>query len=193
MGYSTNFSGSLTISPALTEIQTKYIKQFNETRRMKRNASIAESFSDPTRIAVGLPIGVDGAYYVGSTENHGQNRDESILDFNEPPGMIERPAENDWNTWWTQRNEYIQSGKCQPGLWCGWTVTDDGTQLKWDGGEKFYEYVLWLHYLISHFFNVWGVKLNGEIFWEGEDSEDMGKIEVVNSVITVKNAKITYE
>ena len=65
--------------------------------------------------------------------------------------------------------------------------------MEWDGGEKFYNYVEWLEYLIQHFFDKWGVKLNGEITWEGEDSGDMGKIVVVDNVVTVKVARITYE
>lgn len=38
-----------------------------------------------------------------------------------------------------------------PDLWCQWVPSDDGTQVKWDGGEKFYYYTEWMKYLIHHF------------------------------------------
>jgi len=63
----------------------------------------------------------------------------------------------------------------------------------WDGGEKFYNYVEWLKYLINHFFEKWGVKLNGEVYWKGEDGEDMGKIVVKDNWVIVKYARVTYD
>jgi hypothetical protein len=40
----------------------------------------------------------------------------------------------------------------QPGLWCQWIPTDDGTGIEWDGGEKFYNAAEWMQYIIDHFF-----------------------------------------
>jgi len=42
--------------------------------------------------------------------------------------------------------------KGQPGLWCQWIPTDDGTGIEWDGSEKFYHAEEWMQYLIDHFF-----------------------------------------
>ena len=39
----------------------------------------------------------------------------------------------------------------QPGLWCQWIPNEDGTEIKWDEGEKFYEAEKWIKYLIEHF------------------------------------------
>src|ERR1044072_21081 len=39
----------------------------------------------------------------------------------------------------------------QPGLWCPWTPTPDGTALAWDGCEKPYAAVEWMNLLIHHF------------------------------------------
>ena len=158
MGYTTDFTGDLTISPPLTPDQAMYLKQFNETRRMRRDEKIAATLSDPLRVAVGLPIGVEGGYFVGGAGFSGQDHDASVLDGNTPPTI-------------------------QPGLWCGWTVTDDGSKLKWDGCEKFYSYVEWLEYLIQHFYKPWGRTLNGQIIWHGEESEDVGAITVVNNTV----------
>lgn len=158
MGYTTDFFGELRIEPALNPAQIAYINQFSSTRRMKRKASVAETMSDPVREAVGLPIGIDGEFFVGSTENCGQNKDASIVEYNGSPSN-------------------------QPGLWCQWIVSEDGTKLAWDGGEKFYSYVEWLQYMIKHFFDPWNCVLNGEIAWQGEESGDSGKIIVVDNSV----------
>ncbi len=39
----------------------------------------------------------------------------------------------------------------QPGLWCQWIPNEEGTEISWDGGEKFYEAEKWIKYLIEHF------------------------------------------
>lgn len=70
-----------------------------------------------------------------------------------------------------------------PGIWCQWTI-ENGV-LEWDEGEKFYNYVEWLKYLIDNFFEKWGIKLNGTIKWKGENMNDIGKIVVENNKVTV--------
>jgi hypothetical protein len=81
--------------------------------------------------------------------------------------------------------DYNRPPKTQPGLWCQWVVSEDGDQLEWDGGEKFYNYTEWLVYMVKNFFEPWGVKLNGTIEWRGEDWDDHGKIKVKKSLIKV--------
>lgn len=49
-----------------------------------------------------------------------------------------------------------------PGLWCQWEASGDGTQLAWDGGEKFYESEEWLRYLVDTFLRP-GAALRGDI------------------------------
>lgn len=80
-----------------------------------------------------------------------------------------------------------------PGFWCQWRPTDDGEYLEWDGGEKFYDYVAWLNYLIANFVEPWGLTLNGSIEWQGEESDDLGRIDVNNNVVTTKQGKVIYE
>ena len=69
----------------------------------------------------------NGPYFVGGTGDFGQGDDEDIINSNQPPVG-------------------------QPGLWCQWIPTDDGTGIEWDGGEKFYNAAEWMQYLIDHFF-----------------------------------------
>lgn len=152
MGYTTEFRGSCRITPEISLKHANYINQLSETRRMKRDASLAEKMDDPLRMAVGLPIGTEGAFFVGGTGSFGQGRDSSILNYNSPPAD-------------------------QPGLWCQWVVNDAG-ELEWSGMEKFYHYVEWLEYLIANFFGPWGYKLNGSIKYQGEERGDHGTIVV---------------
>ena len=153
MGYTTYFDGSMKISPPLTPEQASYINNFSETRRMKRDPEKASKLPDPLREAVGLPIGEEGCYFVGGYGFGGQDKDDSVVECNSPPAI-------------------------QPSLWCHWVVSEDGSTLEWDGGEKFYEFTLWLEYLIEHFFRPWGTSLSGSIDWSGQDVDDRGTIHV---------------
>jgi len=161
MGYTTNFDGVLKIEPQVSEEHAAYINKFAETRRMRRNASACMDFPDPIRQAVGLPIGLEGDYYVGAEGIAGQDRDASILDYN-------NPAES------------------QPGLWCQWVIDEGRTELGWDGGEKFYNYTDWLNYVIERFLDPWGYKLNGTIHWQGEQPDDIGTLTVTNNEVEEK-------
>lgn len=165
MGYTTTFLGEFTITPALTEAQVSYLLKFSETRRMKRMAELARKLPDPCRTAVNLPIGRDGEYFVGWTRTESWGRDDSLLNYNLPPAD-------------------------QPGLWCHWVPTEEGTSLEWDGAEKFYDYVEWLEYLIKHFFTPWGRTLNGRVEWHGEEFEDIGIIRVKDNLVESKDAEI---
>lgn len=222
MGYTTDFSGSFSLSKQPTPEQVAYINAFASTRRVKRNAEITKTLPDPIREAVGLPVGIDGGYYVGDNESgklimgKGIPEDkDDIIDGNTPPGQ---PSHDEtrhlpFETSWAQLQERIKSPEVQPGLWCQWVLEKEESEerwnnakqaydhvpndsewlLRWDGGEKFYNYVEWLNYLIHNFFNVWGIKISGEVSWEGEDSSDLGLIVVEDSVVTVKEGKVVYE
>ena len=200
MGYTTDFQGQLNFDRVLTNEEVNYIKKFNDSRRMKRDVSKLYELYKGEGGNPFLPkeetYGNEGEYFVGGTGEYGQDRDDSVIDVNQSPGSVIKGKDEDFGTYWERHTKQIQGGLCQPGLWCQWTVEQqfEGGEyvLVWDGGEKFYNYVEWLKYLINHFFEKWGVKLNGEITWEGEDSKDMGKIIVVDNDVTVKVARITY-
>lgn len=74
-------------------------------------------------------------------------------------------------------------GDC-PGLWCQWIINDNG-ELEWDGGEKFYDYVEWLKYLISNFFEPNGYVLTGEIQFRGEYWSDFGTITCKDNNVSI--------
>ena len=167
MGYSTDFEGVLKTDKPLTLEEAKFINMFSGTRRMKRNPKIASKLPDSIREVVGLPIGKEGGYFVGGRGSFGQSDDASVIDHNAPP-------------------------KGQPGLWCQWIVDPAGTDpenpedlstIGWDGGEKFYNYIEWIEYLIKHFLAPWGYKVNGTIDWSGEECTDHGTIYVEDNVV----------
>jgi hypothetical protein len=175
MGYTTDFDGKFTLDRPLSPEHSAYLTAFAETRRMKRDAEKTSLRPDPLRLAVNLPIGDEGGYYVGASnysgDDHfayrGQEHSSDITDYNEEPAG-------------------------QPGLWCQWTPSEDGAAIEWDGGEKFYDYVPWLEYLITHFLAPWGYVLNGEVEWSGESRGDLGKIVVTDNAVTVKTGSVRY-
>ena len=161
MGYTTDFYGSVTFNKPITEELKNYINKFGETRRMKRDVEkIKKTFPDWEKNCFNGNLGVDGEYFVGGNGFMGQDRDDSIVNYNYPP-------------------------ETQPGLWCQWMIDDDGN-LVWDGGEKFYEYGEWLTYLIDNFLAPSGYVCNGEIEFQGEDMNDFGTSHVKDNVVTVE-------
>jgi len=142
----------------LSKKHREYLKAFNGTRRMKRDVSKMGDLKDPLRTAVGLPLGDEGCFYVGSSNNSGQDKTEDVLDYNQHP-----------------------SG--QHSLWCPWMPSENGTEIEEDGSEKAYEYEEWLQYIVENFLEPWGYKLNGEVSWSGEDSDDRGTIYVKDNVV----------
>lgn len=168
MGYTTGFNGAFKLNKPLEAHHSAYLHRFAETRRMERNAEIASKFPDTIREAAGLPIGEQAGYFVGARGDFGQGKDESIIDYNNSPAG-------------------------QPGLWCQWIPTQNNTGIKWDGGEKFYNYVEWIEYIIEHFLKPWDYTLNGEVEWDGEDRDDRGKIVIENNIVSTKTAKTVWE
>ena len=109
--------------------------------------------------------GVEGEFYFDPKDgDFGQAHDPSVIDYNAPP-------------------------KTQPGLWLQWAPTEDGLHLEWDGGEKFYNYVEWLQYLLEKILVPRGYVLNGEVEWQGENSDDFGMIVVENNRIVVRQGE----
>lgn len=115
-----------------------------------------------------------GPYYVDGGGYAGQAREPDIDDYNAPP-----PG--------------------QPGLWCHWVPTDDGTALEWDGSEKFYDGEEWMRYLIAHFLTgtdgtfknhsdsegfTFDHMANGTIIAQGEDPTDQWRLVVHENHVT---------
>ena len=164
MGYHTDFYGQFDVTPVLSEDHKNYLVRFSETRRMKRDPDRLPS--DPIREQAGLPPGFEGAYFVGGLGYCGQDSDSSVIQSSIQP-------------------------KGQPGLWCQWIPNEDGTAIVWDEGEKFYEYVEWIEYLMKHFFTPWGYALSGKVRWQGQDPDDRGMIKITDNIVQAETDKMT--
>jgi hypothetical protein len=164
MGYTTDFTGSFAVTPKLKEKHLTYLSNFSNSRRMKRNVRLLNSDANKD---VGLGLGEDGGYYVHSEGKCYWEQGPAIVDYNSPPAG-------------------------QPGLWCQWVPSEDGASIEWDGGEKFYNYVEWIEYLIEHFLEPWGYKLNGEVEWQGEDGGDFGEIAIEDNIVRELSGFKTY-
>jgi len=76
---------------------------------------------------------------------------------------------------------------------CQWVSDKQGMYLEWDQGENFYFYIEWLQWLINNFFYPIGIKLNGEVNWQGEENSDLGKIIVKDNELKIKKGKVVWE
>lgn len=112
MGYDTIFKGFFLFDRPLAKDQILYLKKFANTRRMRRNPEIAKNMEDLLRLAVDLPVGIDGEFFVGGRGFAGQDKDESVIMSNNPP-------------------------RSQPGLWCDWEPNESGTKLRWNKKRNF--------------------------------------------------------
>ena len=175
MGYSTDFGGSLSLSSPVKPELKAFLDELAGTRRMQRDP---QKLMEIYKGEHGWPFAIDktnpeevygykGEYFIGDTEEDG-----TIINDNLPSGM-------------TAFLEWEKGGKLkQPSLHLQWVLNDAGDELEWDGhGNPFECYVEWLEYLIEHFFEPFGVKLNGEIVWHGDDPDDKGRIIVVSNSI----------
>lgn len=112
----------------------------------------------------GINYGFDGEFYVDGDGFMGQDDDDSVIDHNSPP-------------------------KTQPGLWCQWRPTNDGKGIQWDQGEKFYNYVEWVEYIIMKVLAPKGYSLTGAVQWRGETFDDIGTIVIRDNKVELKFGK----
>lgn len=133
----------------------------------------------------------NGPYFIGSGFR-GQGVEPDIRDYNSPP-----PG--------------------QPGLWCEWVPTEDGSAIEWDGGEKFYASEEWMTYLIDTFLKpgaalaselgalvpgrvypsefahfTFDHELNGVIDAQGEAADDRWRLMVTGNEVTVQRAQVVF-
>jgi hypothetical protein len=201
MGYTTDFNGSFELSRPATAEEREYVNRIADTRRMQRDVTkLMELYKGEhgnpfakDKTNADEVYGFKGEYFAKNDGNMGQGNDASVIDHNAASGEI---AWKDYNGDWEKRDEMQKAINAdiikQPGLWCQWRL-DDETTLAWDGSEKFYNYIEWLQYLIAHFFEPWGIKVNGEVTWQGEDNADIGKIIVKDNEIEIYNGEVEYK
>jgi len=161
MGYTTDFTGSININKKVDKSTKELLDGLSSTRRMKRN---------PEKLAIILGIseeecinkyGEDAKHYFDNSGNYGnlgQHMTDDIVNYNYPPAN-------------------------HPGLWCNWCLGENEQSIEWTGGEKFYEYIQWMKYIVNEL-EMRGYTLNGSIQWEGEDERDKGCILVTDNNVS---------
>jgi len=165
VGYTTDFDGVFTLDKKLDDKTYNFLLKLNESRRMKRDVSKLPSSGFEK---YGFDSwGEEGEFYVDGGGSHGQDHEESILEYNWEP-------------------------KTQPGLWCQWMPDEDRITIRWDGGEKFYCYIEWLEYIIEKVLEPRDYKLSGIVSWQGEEASDFGQIKVENNEISSRLGKMGY-
>jgi hypothetical protein len=156
VGYDTFFRGEFKLNKRLSDAHAAYLRAFVEKRHVTYNDKAIETCSDPLRVAVGLPLGPGGTFFVGTSHE--------IDDANTPPPGV-------------------------PGVWCRWEPNYENTAIVWDGSEKFYDYVEWLAWIVTHLLSPWGYVLSGTIEWRGDSADDYGSIVVTRNKISVRKGK----
>jgi hypothetical protein len=193
VGYTTEFNGHFEITPTLTGKQRDYINLLSKTRRMKRDVKKLEEkyhgrHGNPfVKGELSKDIyGIDGEFFAIDDGRYGQTHDDTIIDYNVPPGQIdfEESRKMEFMDRWIENERRIRELEAQPSLWLKWEVSEDGSELRWNQAEKFYYYKEWLEYLIDRFFNKWEVVLNGRIRYIGEDRGDRGSIIIEDNIVT---------
>ncbi len=211
----TTFNGSFKLSRKVSIKEQEYINLFSKTKRMKRNVDklfklYDGKFGNPFAETSEDIYGNDGEYFVRDDGENGQFYDQSIIHYNLPPGQIyysnnkygnNKYGTNDgtneflYTVKFIENEELKKNIKCQPSLWCKWIISDDSNFLIWNNDNKFYFYSLdisiidWLTYLIKHFFEKWGITLNGRVDWQGVLDYDRGIIYIKNNNIKTYSSK----
>lgn len=86
--------------------------------------------------------------------------------------------------------KYTETPETIPNSYLQWEPNENGTEIVWNGGEKFYDYIHWLRWLIKHYLKPHGLVLNGKVEWRGDELEDIGIIYATDNKITHHKTKI---
>ena len=100
----------------------------------------------------------------------------------------------------------------QPGLWLQWVPSNDGQDLEWDGGEKFYYAAEWMKYVVEKLlapsaeeylkahidedprlaFFTHDHVLNGVIEAQGEETDDAWLLSVDRNKVGVSRQEVQW-
>lgn len=167
MGYTTDFWGQVTVTPALNSQEVSYLRDLAETRRMKREK---------------------GPYFVKGTGFAGQGHDDDILDYNTPdpsqPGLWLqwRPTDDGSAIEWDGGEKFYGSGE-----WMEYIIalisekpSPEGYQRMLDADERF------VAFTFDHV-------VNGTIDAQGEDPDDRWRLVVTDNAVESQRAKVAFE
>lgn len=166
-------TGELKLSPALTNRESNFLKDFAKTRHFHRSWRVEDdngkNWVDPNNDF--RPTFSDPKYkeiYLRSNINNNKEQKQYEL--------------NKWRC-----IDYHKANPGMPSLYCHWIPLDDNKTLKWDN-EDFSKGLDWLKFIIENYINPWRYQLNGELYVTNADSEfpfESGKIIVTDNIITL--------
>jgi hypothetical protein len=162
MGYDTEFTGHVTVTPPLNPHEIAYLRKFADTRRMDRT---------------------NGPYYVDGTGSYGQGRDADILDHNQPPA--EQPGR--WCGWvptddgmaieWNGVEKFYGAAEWMTYLVDHFLKPDAVAQQRMASGELANPPAGFEHFAFNHV-------VNGTIDAQGEDPDDTWQLVVKDNEVT---------
>lgn len=171
MGYTTDFEGSVTVTPPLNPYEISYLKKFAESRRMYRQ---------------------HGPYFIGGGF-FGQDHEADIIDYNSPPPEQhslwfhwvpdEYGTAIEWdggekfhnaNEWMT----YLIDTFLKPGAAVASELANPVPGRVY--AEEFE------HFTFDHV-------LNGVIEAQGEDADDRWRLVVTANTVTVQKARFVWD
>ncbi|BCL83060.1 hypothetical protein ccbrp13_55250 [Ktedonobacteria bacterium brp13] len=153
MAFGVTWNGRLALDRPLDSEHNAYLQAFHLVHRTRVDAAQLALRPDILRTAVGLPVGPEGAYYVGSEPGFDDPANALSLDEHEPPVG-------------------------QPSVLCPWMPTEDGQVLILDETHDCVRIVEWLHYILEHFLVPWGYVLNGNMLLEAKIEDDLDRVTI---------------
>lgn len=163
MGYTTDFYGSVEITPPLNETERAYLRKFAETRRMNRS---------------------NGPYFVDGNGDFGQgNGPDVIYNYNDPdtqPGLWCQwtPTEDGAAIEWDGREKFYESE--------AWMIYIIDHFLKPGAEASKTDDPQFASFTFDHV-------VNGTIEAQGEDNDDKWRLVVEDNVVRTQQAKIVWE
>lgn len=146
----TKLTGEITIVPALNKKEQLFIKKFSEMKHVKRHNGpyFVEDLIIDTLCETNDEVKEELEQNKKKTNTKKQDKSidtkkKTVIDY-----------EHETKKYPTDGSDIIDHDRPhdgKPGLWCRWTVNDEGNAIIWDGHEDFYNSADWLAYLINHF------------------------------------------
>ncbi len=172
MGYTTDFDGSVSVTPPLNLHEVVYLRKFAETRRMLRD---------------------HGPYFVDGSGFCGQGDDPDIRDHNAPPSGQPslwcnwHPTEDGTAIEWDGSEKFYDSEE-----WMAYlidTFLKPGAALQEEMTDKVpgRDYLeAFAHFTFDHV-------VSGTIEAQGEDADDRWRLVVTENVVTTQRARIVWD
>lgn len=157
MGYHTDFTGKFHFEKNASREFMEYINAFSHARHVLRNAEEIKH-ADPEW---------KKHCFHGDLGEYGEY-------YADPSNAFAMPNEN-----------IIQ--KNVPGYYCEWYMPDTGTLMHNDGTDYYQDYQNWLFFLLRNFIIPDHYILNGSVYWNGEDTEDLGILVIQNNCLYLQH------